>query len=123
MPIKVAIDEKNSLIYREFIGLVEVDEITASIESVVNHPNFHPNMKSLNDLRQVTHQADKTYVMKIAQAITQYSGKLASGKVAVVASADVVFGMMRMLQSYVGDVPIDIMIFKDVDEAMDWLEL
>ena len=122
MPVKESIDVARNLIYRELQGRVSPEEIIASIDSVVNDPDFDPGMNSLNDLRQVVHQADREFVMNIAHTIVGYSEKLKSGKVALVVSSDVVFGMMRMLQSYVGDAPLDIMVFKDIEEAEYWLE-
>ena len=123
MPVRVSIDVENDLVHRELHGRVSAEELLESIEAVVNDPDFHPGMKSLNDLRGVIHTTDKEYVMKIAEAMMGHADKLASAKVAVVVSADVVFGMMRMLQSYISDSPLDVKVFKDLEEAKDWLAL
>ena len=123
MPVRVSIDVEKNLVHRELHGRVSAEELLESIDAVVNDPDFRPGMKSLNDLRGVIHTADTEYVMKIAQALMGYADRLASAKVAIVVSADVVFGMMRMLQSYISDSPLDVMVFKDLDEAKEWLEL
>ena len=123
MPVEVSIDVENNLVHRKLQGRVSAEELLESIDAVVNDPDFDPGMKSLNDLRGVIHTTDKEYVMKIAEAMMGHADKLASGKIAVVASADVVFGMMRMLESYISDSSLEVMVFKDLDEAKHWLAL
>jgi hypothetical protein len=114
--------EKN-LVHRELNGRVSAAEVIESIDSVVNHPDFRPGMQSLNDLREVENTADADYVMRVAQAMVSHTDRLASAKIAVVVSTELIYGMLRMLQSYISETPLEVMLFKDLDEAVDWLDL
>ena len=122
MPVEVLIDVENNLVHRKLIGRVSAAEVLESIETVFNDPDFDPRMKSLNDLREVINTADTEYIMELAQAMIGYSGELGSTQIAIVVSTDVIFGMIRMLQSYISESPLDVMVFKDLNEAMAWLE-
>ena len=97
MPVNVSIDVEKNMVVREVVGAVNAEEMIESFEAVMTHPDFVPGMKSLTDLRQVIHQADKEYVMRIANAILDNSDRLVTTKVAVITSSAAVFGMMRML--------------------------
>ena len=123
MPISIAIDEKNDLIIRTIKGLVSTQELIDSIEYTLKLPSFHQGMKSLTDLSEATHHTNSEDIKKIAELLIKHSEKLVGGKAAVVVSRIVSFGMMRMLQSYADDSPLEISIFYSVEEAKHWLGL
>ena len=43
-------------------------------------------------------------------------------KTAYVVASDVDFGLSRMAQAYFAQLPVDIRVFRDLDEARTWLE-
>jgi hypothetical protein len=47
--------------------------------------------------------------------------RLDNHRLAIVASEDVVYGMARMYQSVSDDGPQNVMVFREIAEAMEWL--
>ncbi|MBN1797560.1 MAG: STAS/SEC14 domain-containing protein [Spirochaetales bacterium] len=121
MPIDISLDIENDIITRTVRGLVSTEELVKSIETVLNHPDFHPGMKSLTDLSQATHHTDSEDIQKIAMLISQNIKKIKGGKAAAVVSKKISFGMMRMLQNYTSGIPFEIEIFYNIEEAKKWL--
>jgi len=121
--VEVTIDKENNLVTRVVRGEVSAEDLLASISEVLDHPEFHPGMKSLTDMRDVTPQGKPSDVMAIAEVIKRKGARLTGAKAAVVVSAQIPFSMARSLQGYAGKSPFQIRVFYDMDEARRWLDL
>ena len=121
MPITYTIDKHSRFIHRVVSGIVTSDEILANITEILQHPAYQPGMKSLTDLRATQHYASPQEVRQIANFILGQSEKVQGGKAAVVVSQDVSFGMVRMLELLTESSPLSIGVFKDLQEAYEWL--
>ncbi|MBW1813454.1 MAG: hypothetical protein JRJ39_07210 [Deltaproteobacteria bacterium] len=121
MPVDVSIDKKSDLVLRVVQGLVSTDELLKSLEDVLNHPDYHPGMKSLTDLREATPFTNTGDVEQIANLLQKRKDRFKEGKAAVVVSKEVSYGMIRMLQAYAADSPFEIEVFYDIEEAKKWL--
>jgi hypothetical protein len=120
MPVKVSIDRGKGLITRTVRDEVTIEEIVKSLEETLDDPRFRPGMKSLTDLRQLSHRWTSDDVTRIVQLVVDNQARLAGGRAAVVVSRTVSYGMIRMLQSRVDGV-YQIQVFYDMDEAKQWL--
>jgi hypothetical protein len=118
---RTIIDKEKDIVYRTVIGIVTMEELLESIENILNHPDFHPGMKSLTDLRQAVHHTDSEDIQKIATLFIQNIKKIKGGKAAVVVSQKISFGMMRILQNFTEGIPFDIEIFYELEKAKEWL--
>jgi hypothetical protein len=123
MPIETSIDTRNDLILRTLSGAVEAGELLEALEATLHHPDYHPGMKSLNDLRESTHSARVEDIQQVAGLILKHVDRLEGGRAAIVVSSAVSYGMGRMLQAYADDAPLEIAVFFDMAEARRWLGL
>ena len=123
MPIEVYFDKKNDVIFRRIFGKVNLEEITGSIIKNLTHLDYHPGIKSLTDLREVEHFVNASDIKKFADFILESGEAIKGGKAAIVVSAEVTFGMIRMLQTYTDKSSLQIEVFKDINEAKNWLGL
>ena len=121
MPVDISIDKENGLVTRVIRGRVTTDEVLKSLKQVLDHPDYHQGIKSLTDLREVTPQAETVEIKKIAQLIKDQGERLKGGKAAVLVSTQITYGMMRMLQAYCDESPLEIRVFYSLDKAEAWL--
>jgi hypothetical protein len=123
MPITYTIDKQRRFILRIISGAATSDEILASLAEVLKHPDYHPGMKSLTDLRAIQHYASPQEVRQIANFILGREEEVRGGKAAIVVSQDVSFGMARMLEMLTESSQLSIRVFKNLKEAYEWLEI
>lgn len=115
-------DARNSLVTIKVTGLVGAEELLTSIGRVIEHPDFHPGMKSLTDMREALHTATTDEVRSVAQLLITNMSRIQGVKEAVVVGQAVTYGMLRMLQAQMEGFPFEIGIFYDIEEATRWLE-
>jgi len=76
--------------------------------------------RELIDARRAAVKLSSAEVQEIVELLRSLSRSYRLGRIAVVVSTDVAYGMMRMLQMLVGDVCV-VQPFRDVAEAERWL--
>ena len=89
---------------------------------------FHtgePTKHVIWDLLETTDvQFTSEQVERIATYQPPYDGKRKSGKSAIVAQENFLYGLSRMLeiQNNLGEAPYAIMVFRSIDEACQWID-
>ena len=121
--VRVTIDKENNLATRVVRGEVSAEELSASISEVLEHPDFHPGMKSLTDMRDASPSSKPSDIMAIADVIKEKGAAFQGAKAAVVVSEQVAFSMARALKGYAGKTAFQIRVFYDMDEARRWLAI
>ena len=109
--------ENNLAIYTA-IGDVEfhsgLEVLKAGLEEVIAHPDVN---NVLFDLRDSEENRSVEEVKGIAQVV---KSRLVNAKLAVVAKKDIQYGFGRMFSLLIED-DFEVYVFKDYDEAIDWL--
>lgn len=121
MPIHTAIDKTTEVLRRTLTGEVTVDELIASFEDSLSHPDYRAGMNSLTDLREYGHQSSTADIRKIADFFIGHTEDIRGGMAAIVVSQTVSYGMVRMLQAYLDASPVSVGVFYDLGEAEQWL--
>lgn len=121
MPIEVTIDKGKDLVTRSLTGLSAIEEIIAKLRETAAHPDYHPGMKSLNDLREFAPVSDSTDVRQMAEYLLANSAEREGLRAAIVVSRTVDYGMARMLQALADTPSFSVAVFYDIDEAKQWL--
>jgi len=104
-------------------GSVTTVELLKSFASILAHPDYRPGMKSLTDMREVAHFATSGDIRQIVHFMEGCQDQISGGRAALVVSTDVSFGMARMLQIMSQHLPIEICVFRDLEEACTWLDI
>jgi hypothetical protein len=122
MPITFHIDKNKDLTVFKAIGLLSFE---ATMSAVMAFYESEPTRLVLWDATNATDvQFTSEELIAIVEYRARYEGKRGSGKTAIVAHKDVVFGLSRVfeMQSSLQGAPYDIMVFRNIDEANQWLE-
>jgi hypothetical protein len=117
------IDAKRGLIKVTLKGPVGTDEFLAGFGRLLAHPDFHAGMRVLVDMLGHEHQVGAEGIDQIARAFINSGEALRGSVVAVVVARVVSYGMLRMLQFKVSEVPFTFFVFYDLQEAERALHL
>lgn len=115
------IDTARGVLYWKASGSFTLQELLEALSEVMDHPDYHPGMKSLNDLREITLAFATPEVQTLAGLLAERSSVIGEGKVAVVLTHDAAYGMGRAFQVYAESCSAEIQVFRDMQAACDWL--
>jgi hypothetical protein len=121
MPVEVSYDAEKNVLWRTISGDATLDELIGSISESLKRPDLPSGLRSVMDFRTVTSFGKPSDIRKYFNLIFQYKEKLKGIRVAVVVSDDVAYGLTRMLQAHTDRLPLEIGVFRDIDEATTWL--
>lgn len=119
--IEAAIDSKKQLSIYTITGNISDEELAKEVELFYLND---PTPLVLCDFRNSDVSGlSNAFFQRILYISKKYEHKRKLGKTAFVVNDDISFGLGRMYQSYseIYDLPIVSRIFKDFDEAKDWL--
>lgn len=101
-------------------GRLSLEEFLNKQGEIVFDPEFNPDFDHLFDM---------TGVLEVEEVLTSDLKKVSSVRVfseksrrAVVAPGDFVFGLARMYEVFSGSTEENFSVFRNLDEAMEWLE-
>jgi hypothetical protein len=122
MPITSYSEKDKDLTIFKVIGMLSYETAMAAIKV------FYKNNPTKHVLWDAISATDVLFTPKEVEAIVKYKeryvGKRGTGKTAIVAQRDIIFGLSRMfeVQSRLEKAPYDIMVFRSIDEAHQWLD-
>jgi len=122
MTVKTVTDQKAGVIVRTVIGDLTLEEFKSSFDAALTHPDFQKNMPVIWDFRN----ADLSKIFKqdldqIANHIKSHAeNRGANFRVALVASRDLEYGVLRMYEAIGYDLPLHIRVFRRFEEAKEW---
>ena len=126
MPITSDVDETKNLVIYTLFGELTLDEIINTIKSFWEAHDL--TLNALWDARRANLTHLKSSDMEnIIPFISEYAHRFEErkgGKSAVVASSDLQYGLSRILGTFyeIENFPIQLKIFRIMDEAMEWLD-
>jgi hypothetical protein len=120
---EIYVDDERDLIRVALKGPVGVEEFLAGFEHLLSFAGYRPGVKVLVDMLEHVHQVDAVGIKQIAGAFLRNGEALRGSVVAVVVARAVSYGMLRMLQALVSDVPFTFSVHYDLEEAEEALDL
>jgi hypothetical protein len=121
VPITFSIDKESGIVHTTIEGHTSTDEIVAGLRNLMDHPDFRPGLKGIADLRNSQLDTFSADVREIANLIIEYQDKIGPSRTAVLVSKDVTFGMARVFQAFSEQSSIETAIFRNKEEALQWL--
>ena len=120
MPLKHHIDREAGLLIIVVEGELVFEELLSFLKAVYED-DFFPS-GSLFDMRAATSSDASTSQMRsLVALIEQRRRNPGPSRWAIVVSRDVDFGLSRMFEVFADKIPTDICVFRDIDEAKQWL--
>ncbi|MBN1163735.1 MAG: hypothetical protein JXB45_04100 [Candidatus Krumholzibacteriota bacterium] len=123
MPIKYTIIKDRGLIVSIHTGSVPDKEFIDSYTKLFSDPEFDLGYNLLIDLRQAESvNRSSAALHTIASMVkARYQGSKQQPKTAIIASSDLSYGLSRMYQAYSDAVSGESSVFRNLDEALEWL--
>ncbi len=121
----IAADPERGILLVRFTGSVRPSHLRAGYGHRATGAAYRPGMAVITDLREALFDAsyeEMTAVMQYLDAIFSRSGG-PPGSGAIVAPADLTFGLSRMYKLLTGDTYPTLAVFREWDEAIRWLEI
>lgn len=113
----------DDMVFTEMGASFSLDDVRAYLAAVLGDPSYRSGMPSLVDCRHVTALLSPADLRVIAADIASVTTAPVSGRCAVLAATDVVFGMVRMYEAYSDGAPVEVRAFREKNEAMAWLNV
>lgn len=120
MSLTSLVIEEARLVVTRASGVLRPEDLGENRASLLADPAFDPSYDHLFDLREVEGIAFPTEDVEKATWVRAFSE---TSRRAVVAPHDLSFGLARMYQSHRFDLSAGIRVFREVDRALEWLEL
>jgi len=121
MPVTYKIDAANSLIRTKCSGLVPVEEVLGHFQTLEKDPECPRVADVLLDLREMLTNPKSHEIRDVALEIKRVRPRVEFRMLAIVASGDALFGMMRMFEVFVEDYFRETQAFRSMAEAEAWL--
>jgi len=122
MPITTHVDTTKDLTVFSVTGVFTLDKVFPVVKVFYDgSPTRHVlwNLLDTTDIQLTSEESER-----VASYKPRFEGERASGKTAFVAQKDILFGISRMfeMQSECKGAPFPIMVFRNMDEAYQWLD-
>lgn len=121
MPITYQIDHSTGVIRTSCSGVVTLDDVLGHFRALESDPECPPRLDVLLDFSEWTSEAKGAELRAAGDAVGSVSHRVQFGACAIVAPADLRFGMARMFEVF-ADAWFDaIQVFRTVAAAEAWL--
>lgn len=123
MPVTYKIDKTNRLIRTRCFGEVTVEEVLEHFRLLGLDPDCPDRVDVLLDSSEQTTVPEKENLRQVANAIAKIRGRVQFGTLAIVASSNVLFGMLRMFEVFAEEYFTESCVFHTLGEAEAWLAM
>jgi hypothetical protein len=124
MPIEHRYDPALRTLFLDFSGEVSEGELVEVASKLASDPSIPPGHRELVDLSGIRDTDVTTAALRrVARIYAETDKRPEDSRVAIVAPADLFFGLSRMYEAFRGDSPLEIRVFRALGEARAWLGL
>lgn len=115
--------DKNGCFFIQTEGDGDVEGIIAFLKDIISHPQWKPGNNILLDHRALSINAiSVSGINEVSAYFKSIADKLGNGKIALVMSREVDFGIARAWENITtDDVDIKIYVFRELEKAISWL--
>ncbi len=124
MNIKTEINEQAKIRTHTLSGAFEFDALFGALKDIYNDPGFDPELNSIWDMTKLAglQLISPEQLKDVVAYVTKVRSKHGSLKTALVVSKKIDFGIARVYElSMKPDSNNEVMVFKDVKKAEEWI--
>jgi hypothetical protein len=122
MTVEYSFFEELKLVWVKISDSVTFDQMVANLKSLSRDPRYRPPMNKVVDLRKCRDYAlSRQEAENFAGLNRELSTAFADEKCAIVAPGDLEYGMSRVHEMYTTGSGLDITVFRQLQDALDWL--
>lgn len=124
MPIEYRLNAAARRFECTHVGVVQDDEFMAKYQALYAEPAFDGSQDILVDLVQAESSPRGASALKMIADLgrRRHGGGQRVPRIAIVASADLSFGLARMYEGLAVEVPANVRVFRELSEATAWLD-
>lgn len=119
MPVSWRIE--NGLVWLESTEPSAFEEWRAAVEGFLAHPDYRPGMGAIHDWRQHQSGLPTGEIRARSHYIVRNAAIFGTMRWALVAPADVAYGMGRMAETLTAAHPLELRTFRDMAAAEAWV--
>lgn len=97
------------------------EDVKSYLDALFADPGFRPGMPGLIDCRRVKSMFTISDLRKTATDARSRPELQVPGRAAVLASSNLVYGLLRMYEVFTEGSPSQIRVFREPEEAIAWL--
>ncbi len=121
MTVQYQIDRSIRRITTRAFGEVTIEEVLGHFDELSADSSFTPELDVLLDLVDCKTIPGPDEIRSAAKRVTADLSSLRFGRLAIVVVSDALFGMLRMFHTLSDTAYSDAQIFRDRDQALQWL--
>ena len=121
MTVDYRIDASINRLSTRAFGEVTIDEALQHFDELSADPSYEPGLDVLLDLLDCETVPDVDEIRMTAARVTADRSTLRFGRLAIVVASEVLFGSLRMFHTLSESAFSEAQIFRDRDEALQWL--
>ena len=121
MSMELQYDKNKKILICLCEGPFSIDDFKATLALMVSSKEYPPTVDVLWDMREADPASFDISLVGQAVSIRQNYPQWGDSKLAIVASDDLRFGLLRMYEMMTDEMPQDIHIFRTVADAELWL--
>lgn len=122
MPMSYRVDPERRIVLTRAWGVLTDQDVLSHKASLLSDPAVQPGMVQLSDVRDIERlDVTPAGVRAMVRHDSVNAGRLPGHRLALVANADLVFGMARMYQQTGGHDDRGVGVFRTMEEAEAWL--
>jgi hypothetical protein len=123
MPISYHIDRDLGLLVVKAVGAIRDKDVQRYKSALMDDPNLECVRKEICDFREATVAMSPERMGEVARVHEAVFDGVGSTMCAVIVSSDLLYGLVRMYTHCVGGLGHEVLPFRDVPEALEWLGL
>ena len=120
MPTTAHVDPHTGIAHYSATGDMTRDEVISIITQVYGDPAFRSPWHSMWDLSGARPMFTADELREVAAYVRAHR-PVDAGRIAIVATEDLAFGMSRMYEVFASDLKVETRVFRDSELARQWL--
>ena len=122
MIVNTVVDKNAAVMVHTVTGEITIEKIKSSYAESITHPDFQKDMDVIWDIRDAdASNFDSHEVIRLARYFETQLKNRVKYKVAVIVSRDLEYELSRTYQVAAADLPTQIEIFINLEDARKWL--
>ncbi|UCG86058.1 MAG: hypothetical protein JSW71_19465 [Gemmatimonadota bacterium] len=122
MPLTYTIDRDSRFVTAVASGRLESGQALTMFDEIMSQVDPGVGMKLLSDHRTLESVMPTEFVVSMVRRVQANPEVFAGARWAFVESGEARYGMARMASLLLERSPVDLQVFRDVDEARAWLQ-
>lgn len=116
------IDKTASLVTATVRGELAFDDLRSMLHTFLLDPDLDPSVDRLWDLREAQLPLSGADIGEMARVVHDVGESPGGRRLAIVATSDLPYGLVRMYTVFVEETNIETHAFHDIDQAPAWLK-